>query len=72
MTICYKTDSRYPYTYAADFLRMRIGNDYGKGLISRGAAAHATALIADVLNISSEEISKKLADAYIAIPENQR
>ena len=59
-------DTRYPYTYAADYLRMKIGDDYGKGLISRAAAAHAKALIAKAMGIDEREVACKLADAYLA------
>ena len=41
-----KTDSRYPYTYAADYLREKVGNDYDKGLMSRSAASQARSVIA--------------------------
>lgn len=58
-------DTSYPYTYAADYLRMKIGDDYGKGLISRAAAAHAKALIAEVMGIDEREVACKLADAYL-------
>ncbi len=59
------TDTRYPYTYAADFLRMKVGDDYGKGLISRAAASQMISVTAKALGVESVEISKKLADAYI-------
>lgn len=62
-------DTHYPYTYAADYLRMKIGDDYGKGLISRGAAAHAKSLIAQVTGIDERDIACKLADAYLAEQE---
>lgn len=59
-------DTRYPYTYAADYLRMKIGDDYGKGPISRAAAAHAKALIAKAIGIDERVVACKLADAYLA------
>lgn len=45
--------SRYPYTHAADHLRMTVGDDYGKGLISRAAASVCMAEIAKALGMSS-------------------
>ncbi len=60
-----KESSRYPYTFAADHIRMKVGDDYGKGLISRSAAAQAQQVIADALGIDKETISKALADAYL-------
>jgi len=41
--------SRYPFTDAVDYLRERIGDDYGKGLISRSAAAQAMQIICEAL-----------------------
>ena len=58
-------DARYPYTYACDHLRMRVGDDYGKGLISRAAASQMMAVTAKALGISSEELASKIADEYI-------
>lgn len=45
-------------------MRTKIDDDYGKGLISRAAAAEALALIANVIGIDKREIACKLADAY--------
>lgn len=60
-----KESGRYPYTFAADHIRTKVGDDYGKGLISRGAAAQAQQVIADALGIDKEVISRALADAYL-------
>ena len=60
-----RDSTRYPYTYAADYLRMEIGDDYGKGLISRSAAAHAKKLIADAIGMDEEDLAKHLAEKYI-------
>lgn len=60
-----KESGRYPYTFAADHILMKVGNDYGKGLISRAAAAQAQQVVADALGIDKEIISKALADAYL-------
>jgi hypothetical protein len=60
-----RNSTRYPYTYAADYIRMKVGDDYGKGLISRAAAAQAQTIIAKALNIDKETISKALAELYI-------
>jgi hypothetical protein len=63
-------DSRYPYTHAADFIREKVGDDYGKGLISRAAASAARTAIAKVLGLSDEAVAAKLADAHLqASPE---
>lgn len=60
-----RENSRYPYTYCADYLRMEIGDDYGKGLPSRAAMSRAKALIAEAIGMDEEELAKKVADKYI-------
>lgn len=59
-----KTDSRYPYTYAADYLRENARNFDGS-LMSRSTAAQAQQIIADALGIEKEKISRSLADKFI-------
>jgi len=51
-------DSRYPYTYACDYLRAVNPN------ISRSEMSQIRHMIADVLGISDEELAIKLAMAY--------
>ena len=58
------TDQRYPYTYAADYIRENARNFDGS-LMSRSTAAQAQQLIADALGIEKEEISRALADKFI-------
>jgi hypothetical protein len=54
--------SRYPYTFAADRLRMAVGDDYGKGLISRAAASTCMREIALALGMKDhQEIAEALA-----------
>jgi hypothetical protein len=60
-----RKNSRYPYTYCADYLRMEIGDDYGKGLPSRAAMARAKALIAEAIGMNEEELASRVADKYI-------
>lgn len=57
--------SRYPYTYACDYLREKVGDDYGKGLISRSAASQIRTAIADVAGLDDHELAEKLADAFM-------
>lgn len=58
--------SRYPYTYACDYIRMEMQEP---GRIeckwSRSEASQVRALIADALGISDEEVAKKLADKFV-------
>jgi len=56
---------RYPYTYSADYLRMEIGDDYGKGLISRSAASRLKTLVADALGLDERKVAEALAEKFI-------
>ena len=51
-------DSRYPYTYACDYLRSVNPN------ISRSEISQIRHMIADVLGMPDEELAIKLAIAY--------
>jgi hypothetical protein len=55
------SDSRYPYTYACDLLRMALG----PGELSRSQASRIRSVIADALVIDDEEIAKRLADHFL-------
>lgn len=65
-------NSRYPYTYSADFVRMGV-SDYEEvaGLrtkvptISRAQASQAVTRIAGALGMTHEELSRKLADGFL-------
>jgi len=60
------TDSRYPYTYAADFIRS-YGPVSDEGVVlSRSDASEIREAIAKALGINDEELAKKLADAELA------
>jgi len=60
------TDSRYPYTYACDFIRM-VGPVGPKGVVlSRSDASQILQRIADVLSMDDHELACKLADAELA------
>lgn len=54
-------DGRYPYTYAADYLRA-INPE-----ISRSDMSKIRHMIADVLGISDEDLAKKLADKHLSV-----
>lgn len=60
-----KTHSRYPYTYAADYLR-----GISETLISRCDASQIRHAIAKAIGIDDEILAKKLADAYIEQEKN--
>ena len=60
------TDSRYPYTYAADFIRS-YGPVSAEGVVlNRSDASKIREAIAKALGIDDEELAKKLADAELA------
>lgn len=58
-------DSRYPYTYACDYIREKVGDDYGKGLISRAAASQTMHVIAESIGIEVEDVAKSLASMFL-------
>jgi hypothetical protein len=59
-------DGRYPYTHAADLIRMIAG--YGKEgtKLSRSDASRIRNLFAAVCGIDDNELAAKLADHYLA------
>jgi hypothetical protein len=59
-------DSRYPYTYACDFIRM-AGPVGPEGVVlSRSDANQIRQKIADVLGMDDRKLACKLADAELA------
>lgn len=61
------SNSRYPYTYAYDFIRMHV-KDYSEtaGMmlptVSRSQCAQACGAIAEALGMSKEDLCKTIAD----------
>lgn len=53
--------TRYPYTYAADYIR----GLFDTSGISRAEAAHLISSIAQILERDREAIAKIFADAYL-------
>jgi len=63
-----EADSRYPYTYACDYVRELAGyGDHGTKL-SRSEASKIRAGIAAALGIEDEYLARKLADYYSQLP----
>ena len=58
--------SRYPYTYACDYLRMET-KDHGQleCKMSRSDASRIQSIIADALGMPDEDLAKALADRFI-------
>jgi hypothetical protein len=63
------TDTRYPYTYAADYVRSLAGYGEGGTKLSRGDASQIRQGIAKALGMDDAELARKLADHYKANEE---
>jgi elongation factor P hydroxylase len=63
-------DTRYPYTYACDYLRGFGGYDSGGVRLSRADASSIRTAVAAALGMSDEELAKKLADFYVTNEES--
>lgn len=59
-------DSRYPYTYACDYLRGLAGYGEGGIKLSRADASQVRQGIADAIGMPDDELARKLADYYKA------
>ena len=63
-------DSRYPYTYACDFIRA-AGPVGSEGVVlSRSDASQIRQSIADALGMDDHELACKLADAQLVNEES--
>jgi hypothetical protein len=67
-----KENSRYPYTYACDYIRMIPEKEMVESLgvaigvkLSRSEASQIRSKIADVIGMDDRELAEKLADAYL-------
>ena len=63
------SDTRYPYTYAADFVRGLAGYGEGGTKLSRSDSSQIRQGIAKALGMDDEELARKLADYYKANEE---
>jgi hypothetical protein len=61
-----EADSRYPYTYAADFVRCLAGYDEHGTKLSRSDASQIRGGVAVALGIDDADLARKLADHYKA------
>jgi hypothetical protein len=62
-------DTRYPYTYAADFIRGVAGYNKEGTKLSRSDASVIRCTIAEVLGLHDDEVACKIADHYLANKE---
>lgn len=61
------TDTRYPYTYACDFIRNVVGYGENGMKLSRSEAAQIRVAIAKALGIDDELVACRLADQFKAL-----
>ena len=59
-------DTRYPYTYAADYIRSLAGYNENGTKISRSDASMIIHDIAKLLQMDGEHLAMKIADAELA------
>lgn len=64
-------DSRYPYTYACDYIRGLGPIHFGEGVVlSRGDCSQIIEGVARALQMTPEELNRKLADAFLKQQED--
>lgn len=59
-------DTRYPYTYACDLIRITTGHTQEGTKLSRADASKIRELFAKVTGLADEYLAEKLADFYLA------
>lgn len=59
-----ENDSRYPYTYACDYLRGLAGYGEGGTKLSRADASQVRHGIAEALGMDADDLARRLADYY--------
>lgn len=60
------TDSRYPYTYACDFVRGLGPVQFGTGVVlSRSDVSKILKGISEAIGMDNHELACKLADAFL-------
>lgn len=60
-------DSRYPYTYACDYIRELAGYSNGSIEFSRLDASKIRQGIADAIGMDDDKLARKLAEKYLSI-----
>jgi len=59
-------DKRYPYTYAADYIRSIAGyNEQCSTKLSRSDASQIRQKISEILEIDDDLVARKIADYYL-------
>lgn len=62
-------DSRYPYTYACDYIQSFGGCDSGGVRVSRADASRIRQAVANAIGLPDDLLAIKLADYYLANKE---
>lgn len=60
-----KNNTRYPYTYAADFIRSLGGYDEGGIKLSRSNASQIRQSIASIIGMEDINLAQAIADYYL-------
>lgn len=60
-----RSNARFPYTYAADYIREAMQDHSPDLMLSRSEAAHIETMCAAALGIDRETLAKSLAEIYI-------
>ncbi|MCB4358462.1 hypothetical protein [Quatrionicoccus australiensis] len=60
-----ENDGRYPYTYAADYVRGLAGYTEGGTKLSRSDASQVRQGIAKAIGVDDKELAEKLARYYL-------
>lgn len=60
------TDTRYPYAYAADYVRSLVGYENHSLKLSRSDASQVCSGIALAIGMDDSELARKIADYYLA------
>jgi hypothetical protein len=57
-------DTRFPYTYASDYIRSIVGHRNGNAILSRSEASQIRTGIAKVIGMDDHELAIQLATHY--------
>lgn len=60
-----KKHSRYPYTYAADFIRSLGGYDKGGVKLDRAEASQIRQEISSIIGMDDRKLAEAIADYYL-------
>ena len=63
-------EGRYPYTYAADYVRIKMWEMNGIQL-SRSDASRVRHIIGEALGLDDKEVAEKLAETYLLSNEGR-